>query len=77
MKHRGLWAGAALLAAGIGALAATYVYLREREDALDDYEELLFEEYTADLTEEPDDADDVATEITHFNGDFTPYESDE
>ena len=53
-KHTGIFAGLALFAAGVGALAATYVYLRNREDALSEYEDMLFDEFGYDEEDEED-----------------------
>lgn len=73
-KRNGLWAGAALLVAGAGALAATYVYLRNREEALDEYEELLFEDFAP---QGDADGELAPEEDTHFDGDFSRYETED
>ena len=61
MKKSCLIAIIATLAAMAGALAAVAVYLRRREQELDEYERLLFGEDTAaPAEEEPAETEDEA-----------------
>lgn len=61
MKKSCLIAVIATLAAVAGALAAVAVYLRRREQELDEYERLLFGEDTAvPAEEEPAETEDKA-----------------
>lgn len=46
-----------MLAAGVGALTAAWLYVRRREKELDEYEQLLFSE---DMDEEEAPAEDAA-----------------
>ena len=68
MKKTGLIAAIAALSAAAGALAVGALYLRRREQELDEYEELLFgdedplAEDDAEVEEEYEILDDTAPE---------------
>ena len=57
MKQSTFVALVLMLAAGVGALTAAWLYVRRREKELDEYEQLLFSE---DMDEEEAPAEDAA-----------------
>ena len=57
MKQSTFGALVLMLAAGVGALTAAWLYVRRREKELDEYEQLLFSE---DMDEEEAPAEDAA-----------------
>ncbi|WP_394959887.1 phosphatase [Candidatus Allofournierella merdavium] len=57
MKQSTFVALVLMLAAGVGALTAAWLYVRRREKELDEYEQLLFSE---DMDDEEAPAEDAA-----------------
>lgn len=76
MKKTGLIAAIAALSAAAGALAVGALYLRRREQELDEYEELLFgdEDPLADEEEEYEILDDAAPEAEEPAAEAAPAE---
>lgn len=64
MKKSTFGAALAFLAAAAGVLTAVALYLRRREQELDEYEKLLFSDEYDDEEAEDDEQDDTASADT-------------
>ena len=62
MKQSTFVALVLMLAAGVGALTAAWLYVRRREKELDEYEQLLFSEEFSDTVPAPKAEEEPAEE---------------
>lgn len=74
LKKSSLFAAVALLAAGAGALAATYVYLRDRERNLDEFEDALDCENCDGCEGCCEDGDEEEAPVEKDEEEHIPYE---